>query len=100
MISTNMRMKDAKIAGFNSGSTMLRLVRHQPAPAARPARSSSSPIRASVGYMTMYASGRLRTQKAIMIPQMLPRRESPSAPVSRYAQKKPIPMMIPGAARG
>ena len=93
-------MNDAKIAGLSSGSTMLRLVRHHPAPAARPARSSSSPIRASVGYMTMYANGRFRTQKASMIPQMLPRIQSPNAPVSRYAQKKPIPMMIPGVARG
>ena len=76
-------MKDAKIAGLSSGGTIVRLVRHQSAPAARPARSSSSPIRASVGYMTMYASGSFRTQKASMIPQMLSRMKSPNAPLSR-----------------
>ena len=79
---------------------MLRHVRHQPAPTERPARSSSSPIRAIVGYMTTYANGRLRMQNASRIPQMPPRSQSPGAPVSRYAQKKPMPMMRPGIARG
>jgi len=50
--------------------------------------------------MTTYANGRLRMQKASMIPQMLVRNHSPIAPVSRYAQKMPIPITIPGVARG
>src|SRR5712691_5354844 len=96
----NRRMNETKSAGLSIGRVIRVIAVHQLAPAERAALSTDSLTVPNAEDITKYASVSDRMLSASMIPQMLFRSALPGGLTSRNVQKNPIPMMIPGMARG